>query len=97
MDNRQWVAAWGIVIVGLGFLSMGGCAEDSRGKSYLLRHTGVTLAQASEIAERSTPGRAVRAELQHLRNAVVYQVEIIDIVNNSKMVAVDAETGKIVQ
>ena len=92
MDIRQLVAAC-IALVGL---LTWACAEDTRGKSYLIPHTGVSLAQASEIAERSTPGRAVRAELQYLRNAVVYQVEIIDIVNNSKMVAVDAETGKIV-
>ncbi len=93
MDIRQCVA----VSIGLIGLCTWGCAEDNRGKSYLIRHAGVSLAQASEIAERSTPGRAVRAELQYLRNAVVYQVEIIDIVNNSKMVAVDAETGKVVQ
>lgn len=93
MDIRQFVAA-GIGLVGL---VAWGCAEDNRGKSYLIRHAGVTLAQASELAERSIPGRAVRAELQYVNNAVVYQVEIIDIVNNSKMVSVDAETGKIVQ
>ena len=93
MDIRRCVAA-GIGLVGL---FTWGCAEDNRGKSYLIRHAGVSLAQASDIAERSTPGRAVKAELQYLHNAVVYQVEIIDIVNNSKIVSVDAETGKVVQ
>lgn len=92
MDIQRFVAAG----FGLVCLLIWGCAEENRGKSYLIRHTGVTLAQASEIAERSTPGRAVKAELQYLHNAVVYQVEIIDIVNNSKMVLVDAETGKVV-
>ncbi len=77
--------------------AMAGCAEDTQGKSYLLRHAGVSLSQASEIAEKSTPGRAVRAELQRTGNAVIYEVEIIDIVNNIQKVSVDAETGKLVR
>ncbi len=75
-----------------------GCAEgqDNRGKTYLLRHAGITLARAAQIAESNTPGRAVKVELRHKGNAVLYEVEIIDIVNQPKVVLIDAETGKVV-
>lgn len=93
MDVRR--VATGMVLVG--FLGGGwGCAEDHQGKTYLIRHAGVSLAQATEIAEKSMPGRAVKAELQRTGNVVVYVVEIIDIVNNTRKVSVDAETGKVI-
>lgn len=93
MDMRHWIAAG----IGVASLVTWGCAEDNHGKTYLIRHAGVTLAQASDIAEKNTPGRAVKAELQHAGNVVIYEVEIIDIVNNTRKVSVDAETGKVIQ
>jgi uncharacterized membrane protein YkoI len=67
-----------------------GCAEDSHGKIDLLGHAGVTLAQATVLAEKSTPGRAVKAELQRTGNGVIYEVEIIDISHNTRKVVLDA-------
>jgi uncharacterized membrane protein YkoI len=81
----------------LAFITWGwGCAADNQGKNFLLRHAGVTLGQASAIAEKNTPGHAVKAELQRTRNGVIYEVEIIDIENKSRNVNVDAETGKVI-
>ena len=84
-------------MVALGFIIWGlGCAVDDQGKTFLLRHAGVTLGEASARAEKHTPGHAVKAELQRTRNGVVYEVEIIDIENNTRKVHVDAETGKVI-
>jgi uncharacterized membrane protein YkoI len=73
------------------------CAGNEEGKSYWLRHAVVTLPQAAEIAERNGQGRAVGVELGQSGNHVYYDVEIIDAVNKSRHLRVDAETGKIVK
>jgi uncharacterized membrane protein YkoI len=83
-------------IVGLLALLVSACAETEQGKSYWLRHAVVTLAQA-EIAETNGPGRAVGVELGQSGKSVFYDVEIIDTMNKSRHLRVDAETGKIVK
>ena len=85
-----------ILLLGWSALMFGACAEE-QGKSYWLRHASVTLSQAAEIAEINGPGRAVGAELGHSGNRVFYDVEIIDTVNESRRLRVDAESGKIVK
>ena len=91
MGNRSWAAVgfWAIV-------TAGGCGGDDTGKSYLIRHAGVTLAQATSVAEAQVPGRAVKVELVANGRQVVYQVEVLDASNASRTVAVDAETGRVV-
>jgi uncharacterized membrane protein YkoI len=84
------------LLVGASTLGLVACAQE-QGKSYWLRHAPVTLSQAAEIAETNGPGRAVGAELGHSGNRVFYDVEIIDTVNESRLLRVDAETGKIVK
>jgi uncharacterized membrane protein YkoI len=84
------------LVIGLSTVSFAACAQE-QGKSYWLRHATVTLSQAAQIAETNGPGRAVGAELGHAGNSVFYDVEIIDTVNKSRLLRVDAETGKIVQ
>lgn len=74
-----------------------GCGGTDQGKSYLLRHAGVTLAQAAELAEAQVPGRAVKVELLSSGRHVVYEVEVIDTVNQTRKVVLDAETGKLVK
>ena len=83
------------MMVGLLALLVSACAETQQGKSYWLRHAVVTLAQAAEIAETNGPGRAVGVELGQSGNRVFYDVEIIDTMNKSRRLRVDAETGKI--
>jgi len=78
-------------------LMAAGCGGGEQGKSYLIRHAGVTLSQAAEIAESTVPGRAVKAELESSGNRVMYQIEVIDIGNNTRNMRIDAETGKIVK
>jgi uncharacterized membrane protein YkoI len=85
-----------ILLLGIVGLMLGACAED-QGKSYWLRHAPVTLSQAANIAETNGPGRAVGAELGHSGNRVFYDVEIINTVNESRRLRVDAESGKIVK
>ncbi len=85
-----------ILLLGWSALMFGACAEE-QGKSYWLRHASVTLSQAADIAETNGPGRAVGAELGHSGNRVFYDVEIIDTVNESRRLRVDAESGKIVK
>jgi uncharacterized membrane protein YkoI len=84
------------LLIGMSALTVGACAEE-RGKSYWLRHATLTLSQAAEIAETNGPGRAVGAELGHSGNRVYYDVEIVDTVNESRHLRVDAESGKIVK
>lgn len=69
------------------------CANE-QGKDYLLRHAGVTLAQAATLAEAQVAGRAVKVELIPKGRQVVYEVEVIDIGNELHKVVLDAETGK---
>jgi uncharacterized membrane protein YkoI len=84
------------LLIGLSAIGLGACAEE-HGKSYWLRHAPVTLSQAAEIAETNGPGRAVGAALGHSGNRVFYDVEIIDTGNESRLLRVDAESGKIVK
>ena len=84
------------LVIGISAITLGACAEE-QGKSYWLRHASLTLSQAAEIAETNGPGRAVGAELGHSGNRVYYDVEIIDTVNESRRLRVDAESGKIVK
>ena len=86
---------WSLMI-GMSAMYAIGCAQE-QGKSYWLRHAPVTLSQAAEIAETNGPGRAVGAELGHSGNRVFYDIEIVDTVNESRRLRVDAETGKIVK
>lgn len=72
-----------------------GCGANDKGKSYLIRHAGVTLAQAATLAEAQVPGRAVQVELLYSGRQVVYQVEVLDAANESRMVTIDAETGRL--
>ena len=74
-----------------------GCGGNEQGKSYLLRHAGVTLAEAASVAESQVPGRAVKVELLYSGRHVVYEIEVIDSANQSHKVSVDAETGKLVK
>lgn len=76
---------------------LGGCGGKDPGKGYLIRHAGVTLSQAATLAEAHVPGRAVKVELIHDGRHVLYDVEVVDAVNQSHNVSVDAETGKIVK
>ena len=86
-------AFWSLLI-GLSALTFDACAEE-HGKSYWLRHATITLARATQIAERNESGRAVRADLRQSGTHVFYEIEIIDNGNKSRRVRVDAETGKI--
>jgi uncharacterized membrane protein YkoI len=94
MRDRGWasVGLWTVLAVAAGC----GGGQD-QGKGYLIRHAGVTLAQAASLAEAQVPGRAVKVELVYRGKQVVYQVEILDAVNQPRQVLVDAETGKIVR
>ena len=83
------------LLVVLSALSWCACAEE-QGKSYWLRHAAVTLAQAARIAESKGPGRAVGASLMQSGTRVFYEIEIIDTVNKSRRLRVDAETGKVI-
>jgi len=85
-----------ILLLGLSAVMVNACAEE-QGKSYWLRHASLTLSQAADIAETNGPGLAVGAELGHSGNRVFYDVEIIDTVNESRRLRVDAENGKIVK
>ena len=86
------------IVIGFGALTlMVGCVADDEGKSYLLRHAGVTAAEAARIAEAQVPGRAVKVELLNTGRQVVYEVEVIDPVNQPHKIALDAETGKLVK
>lgn len=89
----------GCAWMGLGgvMLLVAGCGGGDQGKSYLIRHAAVTLPQAVEIAEANAPGRAVKAELESAGNRVLYQIEIVDAVNKTRKVSIDAETGKVVK
>jgi uncharacterized membrane protein YkoI len=93
MISGYWVG------IGLGLTSavVAGCGGGDEGKSYLIRHASVTLPQAVEIAEANAPGRAVKAELESAGNRVLYQIEIVDAVNKTRKVSIDAETGKVVK
>jgi uncharacterized membrane protein YkoI len=84
------------LLIGVSAVMLGACAEE-QGKSYWLRHAPVTLSQAADIAETNGPGRAVAVELTHSGKRVFYEVEIIDTVNHSRRLRVDAESGKIVK
>ena len=88
--------AFFILLLGSSVMMIGACAQE-QGKSYWLRHANVTLSQAAEIAETHGPGRAVGAELGQSGNRVYYDIEIVDTVNQSRLLRVDAETGKIVK
>lgn len=89
----------GCTWMGLGgvMLLVAGCGGGDGGKSYLIRHAPITLPQAVEIAEANAPGRAVKAELESSGSRVLYQIEIVDAVNKTRKVSIDAETGKVVR
>jgi uncharacterized membrane protein YkoI len=72
------------------------CAEE-HGKSYLLRHAGITLPQAVQIAEANGPGRAISGQLKQSGTRVYYDIEIVDNVNKARNIRVDAGTGKIIR
>jgi uncharacterized membrane protein YkoI len=74
-----------------------GCGGSDQGKSYLIRHASVSLAQAASLAERQVQGRAVKVELLYTGKYVVYEVQVVDTGNQIKTVAIDAETGKVVK
>lgn len=78
--------------VGAAVFLIGGCATKESERSVLIGHARLTLLEAVGIAEKSIPdSHAVKAELTHANNAVVYEVQVI------KKVSVDAETGRIVR
>jgi uncharacterized membrane protein YkoI len=79
--------------------SIAACAAcaDEHGKGYWLRHASITLAQATQIAETSESGRAVRAELKQSGTRVFYEIEVIDSTDRSRQVRVDADSGKILK
>lgn len=86
-----------LMLIGVFTMTLGACASDDKGKDYLLRHAGLTLSQAAEIAEVNGPGRAVRVELGRSGNRVFYDVEIVDVVNKTRFLRIDAENGKIIK
>lgn len=79
---------WSVVAVSC---FIGGCAAKEGGKSVLIGHAKLTLMEAAAIAEKSVPdSHAIKAELTHANNAVVYEVQVL------KKVSVDAESGRII-
>jgi uncharacterized membrane protein YkoI len=84
------------LLIGLSVLTVGACAEE-HGRGYWLRHTAITLGQATQIAETNESGRAVGATLKQSGTRVYYEIELIDSVNKVRRVRVDAETGKIIK
>jgi uncharacterized membrane protein YkoI len=58
----------------------------------------ITLVQAIATAEQSAGGRATRAELEHERAGLVYEVEVADAAAQSVTdVQVDGITGKVLK
>ncbi len=86
-----------MMLMGSFLMTLGACASNDQGKDYLLRHAAVTLSQAAEIAEVNGSGRAVKVELERSGSRVFYDVEIVDTVNKTRFLRVDAETGKIIK
>ena len=89
--GSTWIGLGGVMLL------VAGCGGGDQGKSYLIRHAAITLPQAVEIAEADAPGRAVKAELESSGNRVLYQIEIVDPMNMTRKVSIDAETGKVVR
>ena len=85
------------ILIGSFMMTLAACASDDQGKDYLLRHAAVTISQAAEIAEVNGSGRAVKVELGRSGSRVFYDVEIVDTVNKTRFLRVDAETGKIIK
>ncbi|GLR25185.1 PepSY domain-containing protein [Limnobacter litoralis] len=56
--------------------------------------SAIPIKQAIVVAEDAAKGRATRAELEHSKNGVVYDIEVID-GTNVKDVRVDAKTGTV--
>ena len=71
MSNDMYTRTPSSLLIGLFILTFGACA-DEHGKGYWLRHATITLAQATQIAETSESGRAVRAELKQSGTRVFY-------------------------
>lgn len=57
--------------------------------------TKITLTQAVAAAEQQASGRATRAELEHSKNGVVFDVEVV---SGAKVfdVRIDAEKGTVI-
>jgi uncharacterized membrane protein YkoI len=57
------------------------------------RGGGVSLAQATAMAQRRFPGRVVRAEPVQMGDRVVYEIRILDAEGVVRNVRIDAQTG----
>ncbi|HJR68518.1 MAG TPA: PepSY domain-containing protein [Gammaproteobacteria bacterium] len=58
------------------------------------RGGGVSLAQATRMAQSRFPGRVVRAEQVQMGDRVVYEIRILDAEGVVRNVRIDAQTGR---
>jgi hypothetical protein len=54
---------------------------------------GVSLAQATDMAQKRFPGRVVRAETVRRADRLVHEIRILDAEGRVRNVSIDAETG----
>jgi hypothetical protein len=57
------------------------------------RAGGVSLAQATAMAQSRFPGRVVRAETVHMGDRAVHEIRILDAEGVVRNVRIDAQTG----
>lgn len=88
------IAASVLMVVGL---APSGRTEASVNDASRLPQTKLTLARAVAIAEESLRGRAVRAELEHTKEGLSYDIEIVADKTVVHDVVVDAQSGKVVR
>lgn len=89
------IAYWSMI----GFATIGlagGCAMHHESKEGLLRQSNISLIDAVRTAESTiVGGRTIEAELEREDGRPVYEVEMIDSVQNKRTVHVDAVSGKV--
>lgn len=82
-----------ITITWLGLSATAPAFFDSRVQSE--KPVPVTLDRAVAIAEASVPGKAIEAKLGQEDGRAVYQIVLIDSLNQARLSYVDAQSGKV--
>ena len=57
----------------------------------------ITMAQALSTAEKTIPGKSIKAEMGKDEGRVVYEVKILDANKKTHWVYVDAQNGKVME
>jgi hypothetical protein len=84
----------GVTLAGAGFVAV---AKDVENDALAARDLKVSIEQAVQIALSKVPGTLVKAEVDNEKGQLIWEIEVLDVKQQSVDFEIDAKTGAVIK